>query len=70
MVLRAVLAELLGLFLDDVRVASAILIWLFFAGTVLPRLGLPSGVPGLVLFAGLAGILVVSVLGQSEGRRG
>lgn len=54
--------ELWGLFVDDGIFAGAILIWLLVGWLILPRLGLPSGVPAVILFAGLATILVLGAL--------
>jgi len=70
MVVRTVLAELLGLLPDDARIASAILIWVLLVGTVVAGIGLPPGLQDLVLFAGLAGVLPKSVLRQPNDRRG
>lgn len=61
-ILRAVGAEAWGLFVDDGVFAGAILLWLMLAGFGLPRLGLPLWLPGPLLFAGLAVILVGGAL--------
>ena len=39
--LKAIAAELLGLFVDDGLFALAILAWIVGVGFILPRLGLP-----------------------------
>jgi hypothetical protein len=52
--------EVFGLFVDDGSFAIAILAWLAVVGLVLPRLGLAASWESLVLFAGLALILVES----------
>jgi hypothetical protein len=59
--LQSVGREVLGLFVDDGSYAGAILVWVGLAVAVLPRLGLGAW-DGSVLFAGLAAILVESVL--------
>jgi hypothetical protein len=51
--------ELWGLFVDDGVFAAAIVVWLAVGGRVLPRLGLPGWLPAVLLFAGLAMILVL-----------
>ncbi len=56
--LRTIIDECVGLFVDDVRFAGAILSWVILAGVALPRLGLPGFMPAVVLFAGLLAILV------------
>jgi hypothetical protein len=71
-ILGAVRAETWGLFVDDGVFAGAILLWLVLAGLGLPRLapprlgltrlGLPLWLPGPLLFAGLAVILVAGGL--------
>jgi hypothetical protein len=60
--LRSVGREVLGLFVDDGSYAGAILLWVGLAVVGLPRLGLGTGWDGPVLFAGLAVILIESVL--------
>ena len=64
--LRTILRELFGLFVDDGRFAIAIIVWLVMAGLLLPRLGLAAGLEGLVLFAGLAGILFGSAFRKAR----
>jgi hypothetical protein len=67
--LRSIAREVIGLFVDDGSFAIAILAWLALAVVVLPRAGLWTRVAGPVLFAGLAAILVASVLRYSRRRR-
>jgi hypothetical protein len=62
--LRAVVREILGLFVDDGSFAIAILAWLGLCWLALPRL--PSAVGGLLLFLGLALILLESVLRRAR----
>lgn len=64
---KTALGELLGLFVDDGSFALAIVAWLLLAGLALPRLQLGSGWAGLILFAGLAAILVQSALRRARG---
>lgn len=56
--IKSVAREVYGLFVDDVSFAVAIVVWLAIAGVALPH----TRWAGPVLFAGLAGILVESVL--------
>ncbi len=55
--LRAAWAELIGLFVDDGWFAALVLGWVVLCAVMLPR-WMPGGAGGLVLFAGLAAILV------------
>lgn len=52
--------EVFGLFVDDGSFAVAILVWLVLVALGLPRLGIAAGWDGLIVFAGLALILVAS----------
>ncbi len=67
---KAVGAELLGLFVDDGRLAIGILVWLVVAALAFRHLDLPQAVPPVILFAGLAVILVHGAVRESRGRRG
>ena len=60
--LRSIWSELIGLFVDDGKFALSMLIWLVACGLVLPRLGLPSFLPPIILFAGLVVILARSAV--------
>ena len=64
--IRSVLAELLGLFVDDGSYALAILAWLGLAWFALPRLPMVGQWAGAVLFAGLAGLLIESALRRAR----
>lgn len=66
--LESVMAELVGLFVDDGRLAVAVLAWLGGAWLFLPRLDLTPAWPPVILFVGLAGILVESVLRRAGQR--
>jgi hypothetical protein len=60
--------ELWGLFVDDGVFAGAIVVWLVLVGLVLPRLDLPGWLPAILLFAGLAVILVLGALRAARQR--
>jgi membrane protein implicated in regulation of membrane protease activity len=60
--LVSIVQELFGLFVDDGRFALGILIWLAVAALCLPHLPLQPLWPGLLLFLGLATVLVWSCL--------
>lgn len=64
--LGAIGRKLLKLFVDDVDFAVALTVWLLLAGLALPHLGLAGGWAGLSLFAGVAIILVESVVRQAR----
>ena len=58
--LKNIFREVFGLFVDDGSFALAILIWLAVIRWATPHLNIPSGITGIVLFAGLALILAES----------
>ncbi len=60
--LKTAWSEFIGLFVDDGSLAVAVLAWLAVAWLLLPRLPLPPALPPVILFAGLALILVESAL--------
>lgn len=64
--LRAVLAELWGLFVDDGRDALTIVAWLLLAWLALPLLKLAAGWNALIFAAGLLLALVESVLRRAR----
>ena len=64
--LKVILSEIYGLFVDDGHFAIAILLWLGACWLVLPRLAVPSGLKGPILFAGLAFLLLDSTLRKSR----
>lgn len=68
--LKRIAAEILGLFVDDGAFALAIIIWLAVAWLMLQTLPVPSGYRALILFAGLALILVESAARRSRRSRG
>ena len=59
---RTIAFEFIGLFVDDGSLAVAVLAWLAVVWLLLPRLPLPPALPPIILFAGLALILVESAL--------
>lgn len=66
--LKSIAREILALFVDDGSFAIAILVWLALSVVGLPHIGAHQRVTGPVLFAGLAVILVESVLRFSRRR--
>jgi hypothetical protein len=58
---KTILREVWGLFVDDGNFALAIAVWLAMAGLALPALAPAAGWAGIVLFLGLALILLESV---------
>ncbi len=60
--LRAIVSEVIGLFVEDGSFALAILVWLSLVVAVLPRIAPRARWGGLLLFAGLVAILGESVL--------
>ena len=63
--IRAVIKETWGLFVDDGVFALFIVGWLA-AASMLPRLALPPAWSCLILFAGLASILLRSALARAR----
>lgn len=63
---RAIIDEIIGLFVDDLGFAVAILVWLAIAMFVIPRLGLPGYVPAALLVGGLLVILVESAVRRAR----
>jgi hypothetical protein len=64
--LKNILHEIFGLFVDDGSFALAILLWLAFVRWATPSLHIPSGMTGVILFAGLALILAESATRYSR----
>ena len=62
----SILRELYALFVDDGSFAAAILAWIAAAWLLLPRLALSPALSGLILFAGLAAILLESALRRAR----
>ena len=66
--LRNIVAELFGLFVDDGSFAVAILVWLGLLWLLLPRLPLDDTWRAVILFFGLAAILLESVMRRARQR--
>ncbi len=66
--LATIAKELLGLFVDDGSLALAILAWVAVVAALLSVSALPAGVAGILLFAGLVGILIENVLRRARMR--
>jgi hypothetical protein len=66
--LKSIAREVFGLFVDDGSFAAAILVWVIVAGLVLPLVAPAAQWTGPALFAGLALILIESVLRFSRQR--
>jgi hypothetical protein len=64
--MSTILSEVFGLFVDDGSFAIAILAWLAVIALILPRLGVAAGWDGLILFVGLALILVESAARRAK----
>jgi hypothetical protein len=64
--LKNIFREVFGLFVDDGSFALAILIWLAVVRWATSRLNIPSGITGVILFAGLALILAESATRYSR----
>jgi hypothetical protein len=60
--IQSVAREVVGLFVDDGNFAVAIVAWLAVCVVSLPRVAIGAHWAGLTLFAGLALILIESVL--------
>lgn len=66
--LATIAKELLGLFVDDGSLALAILAWVAVFAGLLSVSALPASVTGIVLFTGLAAILIENVLRRARKR--
>jgi len=64
--LKSIFREIFGLFVDDGSFAVAILLWLAVVRWATPRLNIPTGITGVILFAGLALILAESATRYSR----
>jgi uncharacterized membrane protein YkvI len=58
--LKVIISEIFSLFVDDCAFALAIIVWLAATGLMLPQFGVPSAWDAIILFVGLALILVES----------
>jgi hypothetical protein len=68
--IRTILAEIVGLFVDDARFAVAIVVWLGVSWLALSRLALPPTLAGMLFFAGLVIILIESAVRRAGKRSG
>lgn len=66
--LKAMLREIFGLFVDDGSLAIAVLVWLALLRLLLPQLSVPAVWRGVILVAGLLGILLESALRRARQR--
>ena len=67
--LRAILRELVGLFVDDGSLAVALLLWCAAVGAAMKLLpGLPAATGGMALLFGCVAILLVNI-GRTAKRR-
>ena len=64
--LKTIFQEIFGLFVEDGSYAIAILVWLGLVWLALPQLQLSGGCNAIILFAGLLGILIESVLRRAR----
>ena len=64
--LKSIFREIFGLFIEDGSFAVAILLWLAVVRWATPRLNIPTGITGVILFAGLALILAESATRYSR----
>jgi hypothetical protein len=60
--IKSIARGIYGLFVDDGSFAIAIVVWLVFCVVVIPHMAVGTWWAGPVLFAGLAAILIESVL--------
>ena len=65
-VLKRIVEELFGLFVDDGYFAIAIVVWLGLLWLILPHLPMPADWNAVILFAGLIAILIESVLRRAR----
>ena len=62
MTVGSILKELWNLFVDDGRLAIALVAWVALCGTVFPRIEIAADVEAPILFLGCLIILIVNVL--------
>ncbi|MGP8260892.1 MAG: hypothetical protein ACLQM6_13170 [Acidobacteriaceae bacterium] len=67
--IKSIAREVVGLFVEDGSFAIAILVWLGLAVAVVPRAAAGARWAGPAPFAGLAAILIESVLRFARRRR-
>ena len=64
--LRSVLAELFGMFVDDGSLALAILAWVAVIAAVQSLAAVPASMIGILLFLGLALLLLENVMRRAR----
>ncbi|MGH8227437.1 MAG: hypothetical protein ACREU3_05985 [Steroidobacteraceae bacterium] len=64
--LASIAREIIGLFVDDGSYALSILVWLAVVALVLKPLGIGQDWLAVILFGGLAAILIESALRRSR----
>lgn len=62
------LRELIGLFIDDGSLAVAVVVWIAAAVLIFPALPIDQGGLAVILFAGIAAILVENVVRAARRR--
>ncbi len=67
--IKNIFREIFGLFVDDGSFAIAILIWLAVVRWVMPYLRITHAAIGVILFAGLALILIESTTRYARSKR-
>ena len=67
--IKKIFTELFGLFVEDGRFAVVILIWLGVVWLLAPRMAIRPNAGGIILFAGLALILVENTVRSSRRKR-
>ena len=65
-VLKRIVEEIFGLFVDDGYFAIAIIVWLGLLWLILPHLPISANWNAVILFAGLIAILVESALRRAR----
>jgi hypothetical protein len=64
--LKQMVEEILGLFVDDGYFALAVIVWLALVWLVLPHISIQADCNPVILFAGLIAILLESVLRRAR----
>jgi hypothetical protein len=67
--IKNIFREIFGLFVDDGAFALAILVWLSFMRWAMSHLTLSPAIIGIILFAGLALILIESTTRYARHKR-
>ena len=64
--IKTILHEIFGLFVDDGSFALAVLVWLAAVWLLVPRLGIAQPWGSVILFVGLAVILIESATRRAQ----